>query len=183
LTLPANIRVNTLLPFPSLVTGAGPVSVTKNNGIWTISLSATALAQESPTGAQLNNDLMLVFDPIAGNWFAVPMSFFSIGAGVSAQKQRSITSGPVTLVATDQILNLNLSAPLTITLPAFASRNGLSLTFKDVGQQATANPITIAGNGADTIDGFASIPLDTNGMEIMITPFNDGVNSGWFVLG
>jgi len=184
LTLPANIRVNTLLPFPSLVMGAGPVSVTKNNGIWTINLSATALAQESPTGSQLNNDLMLVFDPIVGNWFTVPMSFFAVGGGGSTgQKQRSVTAGPVIISATDQILNLNIGSILTITLPGYASRNGVPLTFKDVGQQASGFPLVISAAAAETIDGFATIPFDTNGMEVTLLPFNDGVNSGWSVLG
>jgi hypothetical protein len=34
--LPANIRVNAAFPFPSLVQGSGPITVAKNNGIWTI---------------------------------------------------------------------------------------------------------------------------------------------------
>ncbi len=43
MTIPANIRVNTQAPFPSLVKGSGAVTVAKQNGIWTVGISTTAL--------------------------------------------------------------------------------------------------------------------------------------------
>lgn len=183
MTLPANIRVNTLLPFPSLVTGTGPVTVSKVNGIWKVGLNFTQLAQQNPAGAQLNNDLLLVYDPVVQTFFTVPMSFFSSASGTAAIKQRSISSsGDLPIVASDQQLNCNLSSPTAITLPGYASRSGLPLIFKDVGMQATANNITLTAAGGETIDGFATMLLDTNGESIQLTPANDGLNTGWLVI-
>ena len=183
MTLPANLKINVGAQFPALVQGIGPIGVTKKNGIWTITLSAAGLQQETPAGPQVVNDLLLVFDPIVGNWFTIPLSFFSTSGGgtETGPIQRSITSvGQLPILATDQQLNLNLSAAGTITLPPFAPRNGLALTFKDVGMQATANPQTLAAAAGETIDGFASILMDTNGESIHLVPANDGLNTGWF---
>jgi hypothetical protein len=182
MTLPANIRTNILVPFPAQVTGAAFLNVAKVNGIWTITPSYGNLAVQAPVGGQLFTDFVVVWDSIAGTYFRLPLSFFSVGGtGGSSPVQRAITAGPVTIVATDQYLNLNLGSSQTITLPGYASRNGVPLNFKDVGMQCTANPLTIAAAGGETIDGFASIPMDTNGEEINLVPFNDGLNTGWFV--
>lgn len=95
--------------------------------------------------------------------------------------QRSVTSGPVTINSTDVILNLNLTSPQSTTLPAASSRGGRPLTFKDVGGQAAANNFTINRAGSDTIDGFTSVALTNNYQALTLNPFNDGVNSGWFI--
>lgn len=95
--------------------------------------------------------------------------------------QRSITSGPVTISSTDRILNLNLTSPTSITLPAASSRAGVPLTFKDVGGHAAASNITLNRAGSDTIDGLTSVVLANNFQALTLNPFNDGVNSGWFI--
>jgi hypothetical protein len=97
------------------------------------------------------------------------------------RQQRSVTAGPVTLIATDSILNLNLNTPTTINLPAASGRNGAPLTFKDVGAQAAANNITLARNGTDLIDGQVLFVMTNNRQMITLNPFNDGVNAGWFL--
>jgi hypothetical protein len=43
MTLPANIRVNMQVPFPALVTGLGPITVTKDNGVWQIGYDGSLL--------------------------------------------------------------------------------------------------------------------------------------------
>jgi hypothetical protein len=48
-----------------------------------------------------------------GNW-AIPAG----AGGSSARTQRSITSGPVTIVSGDSILNINVVTPLSINLPS-----------------------------------------------------------------
>lgn len=179
MTAPANIRCNILVPFPALVTGAAFMTVAKVNGTWTVMPSFGNLAIGAPAGInQLQNDFLVAWDSVAGTYFRLPLSFFGIG---SAPVQRAVTSGPVVVQPSDQYINLNISAPGTITLPSYAARNGVPLNFKDVGMQCTANPQTIAAAGGETIDGFATILMDTNGMEINLVPFNDGLNTGWFV--
>lgn len=103
------------------------------------------------------------------------------GSSGTARPQRSITSGPVTISSTDQILNINIASPTSITLPLASSRSGVPLTFIDVGGNAAANNITLNGSGGDLIDGFASVGLSSNYQSLTLNPFNDGVNTGWFV--
>ena len=47
MTAPTNIRFNLNAPFPSLVTGSGPITVSKMNGIWQIGYSAANLAKQN----------------------------------------------------------------------------------------------------------------------------------------
>ena len=183
MTAPANIRCNILVPFPALVTGSAFMTVAKVNGTWTVTPNYGALAVGAPVGTQLQNDFVVFWDSVAGTYARLPLSFFGVSSGGigSVPVQRAVTASPVVITPTDQYLNLNLSASGTITLPGYASRNGLPLNFKDVGMQCTANPQTIAAAAGETIDGFATIPMDTNGMEVNLVPFNDGLNTGWFV--
>jgi hypothetical protein len=180
MTLPANIRVNVGAPFPAVVKSSAGLSIQKANGIWTIGLGYPQLSvQPEPPPNNFATDYVAVFDSVAQTYFLLPLS--SVGTG-GERKQRSVTAGPVTINATDQILHLNLTASLIITLPAYTSRAGVPLTFKDVGMQASANPITIAAAAGEFIDGsFASIMLSQNGQSIVLTPANDGVNAGWWL--
>jgi hypothetical protein len=176
MTLPANVRVNVAAPFPAIVKGSGAISIAKANGIWTIGIGFSQLATQFPPSANYPTDYLLVWDSIAQTFFTVPLSGLVGGNRV----QRSVTAGPVTVLPTDQILNLNLGSSLTITLPSYLTRAGLPITFKDVGRQAGAFPQTIAALGAETIDGNASVSLNTNGQSITLVPANDGVNTGWY---
>lgn len=101
--------------------------------------------------------------------------------GGGARTQRSVTSGPVTISGTDSILNLNLSSPTNISLPAAATRNGAPLTFKDVGGQAGAHNVTLTANGTEKIDGVSTLVMGGNYQAVTVNPFNDGVNTGWFI--
>ena len=58
MNIPDNIRVNASFPFPALVQGSGPITLTKINGIWTIGYNGSALGviNTSPplTGGPIN---------------------------------------------------------------------------------------------------------------------------------
>jgi hypothetical protein len=103
-----------------------------------------------------------------------------VGGGGAARKQRAVTTSPIMVTPTDEILNCNIPAVATCTLPLASSRNGAPLTFKDLGQASTHN-ITITPAGSDHIDGLTSITLNNNYQAVTLVPFNDGVNSGWSV--
>lgn len=98
-----------------------------------------------------------------------------------AHIQRSVTATPIVVADGDQMLNCNIGSPGACTLPAAASRGGAPLTFKDVGAQAFLNPITFTTTGGETIDGQAFAVLNRNRQALTFYPFNDGVNSGWFI--
>jgi hypothetical protein len=176
--LPANIRVNVGAPFPATVKGTAGIAIGRNNGVWTVGLAYTQFGvQNPPPAANYATDYMLIYDSIAQTYFQVPLTGFG-----ADNAQRAVTSGPVVIAPTDQILHLNLSAPGTISLPPYGTRNGVALIFKDVGRQATANPQTITAATGEFIDGtLASVPFAVNGMSLRLVPAHDGVNTGWFL--
>lgn len=182
---PATVRVNVQVPFPALVTGTGPITITKVNGIWTVGFSFTAFGPQVPPSGNYPTDFLLVYDSIAKAYFTLSitnlLSTIAITTG-AARTQRSVTASPITIATTDQILNCNISTGSpTCTLPSAASRVGVPLTFKDVGAQFGAHNLTITPAGADTIDGQTSLLLSGNRQAVTLVPFNDGINSGWSI--
>lgn len=180
MSIPATVRVNALFPFPALVQGSGPVTLTKNNGAWTVGFSIAILSQGSPQSANYPNCYIIYWDAIAGQFFKLPFS----GLPGAARPQRLIISNiGLPLTINDSIINLNLSAVLTITLPAANGRSGAPLTFKDVGGNAHTNNVTFDVTGADTIDGQGNgvIKLTQDYQGITFVPANDGTSTGWSI--
>lgn len=97
-----------------------------------------------------------------------------------ARTQRLVTTSPITVVDGDMIINCNIGIAASCTLPPSASRGGIPLTIKDLGQ-AFAHNITITPNGAERIDGLSSIVMSNNFQAFTFVPFNDGVNTGWSI--
>jgi hypothetical protein len=129
-------------------------------------LAADALALE-----------VLIFDPAKGEFIAVPL----VVARSGARNQRSVTSTPIVIGLNDQIINCNIATPAACTLPQASTRNGIPLTFKDVGAQFGVNNLTITPFAGDTIDAAATLVLNTNRLNMNLVPFNDGVNTGWAI--
>ena len=177
MTLPANIRVNAMLPFPALVTGTGPITIGKVNGIWQVGFTINAFGSQNPPLANYPTDFVLAYDVVNKTFFKVSLASLGIGG---ARTQRSVTATPIVIASTDQILNCNINVAAACALPAAATRNGVPLTFKDLGQ-ATAHNITLTPDGAETIDGATIYKLTANYQWVTLVPFNDGVNSGWMV--
>lgn len=120
-------------------------------------------------------------NPIVLGLTAITFSVSLTPAG--ARQQRSITSSAnLPVLPSDSILNINATAPLTITVPLANTRAGAPLTFKDVGAEAQANNITINATAPDTFDGLTAVQLTINYQGITLTPRNDGVNSGYSIL-
>jgi len=185
MTLPANIRFNTAVPFPALVLGSGPVTISKNNGIWTIGFTITAFGTQVPLPGNYPTDFLMGWDAVNLTFFKVSItnliSSLNIQSG-AARAQRTTTLTPITVAGSDSIISCNVSSgPAACTLPSAASRLGVPVTFKDLGQ-ATAHPITLTAAGGDTIDGQATYVLNNNRAYVTLVPFNDGTNTGWMVL-
>lgn len=180
MTMPANVRVNAQFPFPALVTGSGPITIGKANGIWQVGFTIGAFTSINPPAQNYSTDYLLGYDTANSVFFKV--SIANLAAALQgARNQRSVTASPIVVAGTDGILNCNINAAAACALPAAATRNGVSLTFKDLGQAMTHN-ITITPNGAETIDGVnAPVVISNNYGYITLVPFNDGVNSGWTI--
>lgn len=86
-------------------------------------------------------------------------------------------SADYTTTATDQILNVTTTTSITITLATVACEAGKFYTIKDKTGGAGTYPITIATQGAETIDGAATFTINTNYGAIEV--FSDGTN--WFI--
>lgn len=78
--LPANIRVNAAFPFPALVTGSGPISIGKANGIWTVGYNPNVFPVSNPPAGSLPTDYVLVWDSVQGVFVQVPLSVIASGA-------------------------------------------------------------------------------------------------------
>jgi len=100
---------------------------------------------------------------------------------LAVRNQRLVTSSPIVIGVSDEIINVNISSgSSSCALPSASSRGGLPLTFKDVGGNFAAHSLTVTPAGADTIDGQPSLTLSGNFQSINLVPANDGTTAGWF---
>jgi hypothetical protein len=184
MALPANLRVNLSAPFPALVQGSGPVTVTKTNGVWTVGFTMAAIGSIVPPAGNYPTDFLFGFDSISGQFFKISLTNLATTFGLvsgATRAQRAVTASPITISPTDQILNCNIAAGApTCALPQASTRVGVPLTFKDLGQAAAHN-ITITPFAGDTIDGAGSFVLNLNRQGVTLVPFNDGTNTGWTI--
>jgi hypothetical protein len=95
--------------------------------------------------------------------------------------QRSVTTTPVVILPTDQVLNCNIPVPGFCQMPSSASRNGVPLTIRDVGGQFAANNLTLAASGNEKFvdNNSAAFVFINNYQEQTFDPLTDGVNLGW----
>lgn len=103
-----------------------------------------------------------------------------ITSATAAPTQRQVAStGDLPIQASDQILNVNVTAPLTIPIPAASTRNGKALIFKDIAGNWATNNITFNRAGADTFDGLSTLVGRINYGRLTLVPINDGINAGY----
>lgn len=163
-----NIRVNISAPFPSLVLGDLPITITKNAGDWIIGFDYSNLANTVPALANYPTDFVLVFDSVTQTYFQ--MSLQAMQNAFSGNSYRIVTAaGAVTIVGTDQtiLLNKTVGAATNIILPTSVSRLGAPVTVKDYKGDANANNITFVPNGTETIDGFSPADAAANGTALI----------------
>jgi Major tropism determinant N-terminal domain len=92
-------------------------------------------------------------------------------------QQRSIQgSGDLPIQTTDRRLNVHITAALSITVPAAATRNSFPLTFKNLAFSTAA--LTLNATSPDGFDGQGSITLQP-GEAITFEPLADGVNNSF----
>ncbi|MDR3487103.1 MAG: hypothetical protein P4M05_19625 [Bradyrhizobium sp.] len=183
MTLPADVRINIGAPFPARVLGNGVVVVEKANGIWTIKVDFTQLAQApSLTSTQE----LLVFDPATGVYSLINvLAFVSASSGI----YRSVAGGGnIIVLSTDRtiLVSSGESAPTSIILPASSARQGSPLTVKDLQGNANSENITFVPYTGETIDGFSASASAANGVAVIdqnygkktLYPLTSG---GWFL--
>lgn len=164
----ANIRVNTSVPFPATVKGGGPVSIAKQTGIWTVSLSFAGLTS-LPPGTDPTKVQLLVFNQL-NNVFQQT----TVAALLSTNAPATIittANSPYTPQPTDTFLKVDTTGgAVTINLPLAVNRNGISLVVKDYKGNAAVNNITIVPQVGETIDNY------THAAPLVLNANFDGVN-------
>jgi hypothetical protein len=126
MTLPASVRVNAQFPFPSLVTGANGIAVSKSGGIWTIGPNFSALAQITSLPNPASKEIW-VFDPNTGVYNVMTLAAF----GASLLTDMSSTT--LTIGTGTQAFIANPGKAWTIGSWVVASANASPANFM-VGQ-------------------------------------------------
>lgn len=161
MALPARIRVNASVPFPSLVQGSGPITVNKVNGVWTVGFAFQNFPTINPP-VDPTAYYTMVYNPTSNTYSILTIaSFYAsiyVGAVVVITGSGTVT---VTPANTAIILNKSIAGATTINLPSVASRNGLPLLIADYA--GNAGDITINALGSDAIMGVAAWTLTSTG--------------------
>jgi len=97
-----------------------------------------------------------------------------IDAKIVGGEVTSINVAAYALLITDTILSVSYAGACTITIPTAQITNGRRLVIKDAGGLAGTNNITIATEGAETIDGSATAVINSDYSAINI--YSDGTN-------
>ena len=155
MTAPANLRVNVLVPFPSLVTGANGMTVAKNNGISTVALQFQNLGTSVPALPNYPTDFLIMWDSLANTYSKVSLSTLSAIASTVPTARLPAAAASVSILISDVEVGITTSsAPTTCVLPSVSSwstqqQNGLELCIFDYTGQANTNNITPTLNGTD----------------------------------
>jgi hypothetical protein len=184
MALVPSIRVNPQAPWPTLVTGTGPITIAKQNGVWKVGFSIANLGAQIPPAVNYPTDYILVYDANAQAFFKMPLTGIGAIVAGAGRTQRSITAGgnfPIT--GADSILNISNAADLTPPIPLAATRNGSPLTFKNK-WNSHAQTLTLTNPDVLSFDGPAGAATTVElapGASITLVPFNDGANAGWAI--
>jgi hypothetical protein len=173
----------------------GPISGTGTLGLATTGV--TAATYYLPTTLTVDNKGRIsnaISLPTAGSpstqFLRGDNTWQSIPSATPVQRSVTASSGTLTITAgpTDEIINCGITGTATggsCALPAASTRTGRQLSFIDVAGTALSKPITITAFSGDTFKSSSgsttSIILSLNYQRLTFTPFNDGVNVGWYV--
>jgi hypothetical protein len=184
MTLQPNIRINTRVPFPSLVTSAGPITISKQNGVWIVGLAFQNLGVQAPGIGSFPTDFVIVWDSIANTYFRMPLSNVLSAVG-TARLPAAAASVPILASDTEVGISTNV-APTSCQLPSAAAwvagaPPGFELCIFDYTGNAATNNVTPVLNGTDVFLQGVTPLVRTNFGAIMLRPILRTPPNAWFV--
>lgn len=180
MTIP-QVKISPQLPFPTLTIGAAGIKVTKLNGVWTIRLDYTALAQLTPPTSDYPNTLIMSYNTTSKIYSTISLTLLQ--AAAQAVSPTFVTvAGTYAALSTDTDILINKTVPAanSVQLQASAARNGIPLFIKDYPGNAATNNITILPNGTEKIDGLSLLLINANYGGFLLVPLAVG---GWYIKG
>lgn len=164
MTLPLNIRVNVRASFPALVNPSGFLTLTKANGVWTFGANFELLL--ALPGLLTSNALIPVQDPGSGAFYTYAVSnlvALVTGVGAAVPNRIITAAGAVAALPADGDILIKKTVPAATTVNLVAAANATRpVSVKDFAGNAFTNNITIVPNGAETIDGLASVSISSD---------------------
>ena len=156
--------------------------------------SSLAFAAPSLYGATqlaVGNEWTLSDTHLSGNAPVSASAFYGDGSnltGITADSASSVVFGTGNLdnngTVSSKFTTLDsVSAAFTATLPALSGVDAGSLyILKDKKGNCGTNNVTIAANGSDTIDGAASILLESDYAAVSLVVVDDGGTKKWMIV-
>lgn len=180
---PPAVRVNAGAPFPVLVEGSGPITVTKANGIWTIGYDVSGYPLLNPA-FDPTSKYVLVFDPVTGLFYNLTIA--NLFASVLTGSVLHVTAaGTVTVGPGHTAVLIEKAAPSAtpIILPSILVRSGLPLHVADINGNGSGDVTPLGAEKIMGVTGAAAWPFQSNGLGMgaafTLTPSTD-IN-GWYV--
>jgi hypothetical protein len=178
MTQVANIRVNMGAPFPATVKGSGPIAISKQNGIWTVSLNFNAVAQAQGVPDPANTDV-LVWNVLTGVFTLIPISAVFASKVVKILTGVGALASPYAALPTDEVLIVKQAAGAAFTVTVDWSARTKPLRVVDGKGDAAVNNITITPKAGQTqlaVVNYSYI-IDGNGGSITLTPLPDNTGA------
>lgn len=170
------IKARAVVKFPARIDGDNGITVTKANGVYTISDEFDTLSELESIDDSSVTYVKLLFEGV--------YYYFSIASLVeaisSAGTPQVITAaGDLTIESTHRyvVFNKTVGAATGVTLPASADRDD-ALVIKDGKGDASTNNITITPDGSETIDGLSAWVISFDYGGVTLVPRPDG--NGWW---
>lgn len=171
MTLPANIRVATQVPFPSQVKGQGVIGIAKANGVWTVTFDLAPLLPGVTAVPNPSTTYALAYDSATGVYYLVQLAAISTNRNV----RTLIDAGPYAALPDDDVLIVKpaVAAPYDVTVDW--SARSKPLTVVDGKHNAATNNVSITPGAGQTQMGQVDYVyvIDGNGGTITLTPLPD----------
>lgn len=171
MTLPANIRVATQVPFPSQVKGQGVIGIAKANGVWTISLNFSKLLPGIITPPNPASTYVLVWDSMTNSFDLMQLAYVTASKVV-----RVLTNpGPYVALPDDDVLIVKQAVGAAFNVTVDWAGRSKPLTVVDGKGDAAVNNISITPAAGQTQLAIADYvyTIDGNGGSITLTPLPD----------